>query len=444
MVKKIRVGFISLGCSKNTIDTEMMLAHVKKAGMLITPDAKKADVVVINTCGFIRDATQESIDAIAEAAALRKDGKLKKLIVTGCLAERAKERLAAEHPEIDVVAGIGEIHNIAKLIVKAFEQPKLCAFSDYEQTPLGGERILTNAPHFAFMRISEGCNSRCSYCAIPAIRGKYRSRPMEELIEEARFLEKQGVKELNIIAEDTSCYGVDLYGRLALPDLLRKLSAETEIPWFRIFYCYPEKITDDLVAEIRANPRVLHYLDMPVQHINDDVLKRMNRRGGRALIESVIAKLRREIPDMVIRSTGIVGFPGETEEQFNEFLDFIADGAFDRFGAFAYSREENTPAAEMPDQIDEDVKLDRYEALMGAQADVSFAAQQKCIGKTYDVLVECFDDEHGLYAGRNYANGPDVDGMIFFSAGKELSSGDFVRVTIDEADDYDLYGTADV
>ena len=414
------IALVSLGCAKNAVDLQVMSGNLLKKGWSLSSDPDRADVVIVNTCSFIESAREEAEAEILRAVELKKRGNYGRVVVTGCYPQRYPE-LKGAFPGVDEWGGVPQ---------------------DWIEPRMPALRFTGRA--FAYLKIAEGCAHRCAYCAIPLIRGKYRSRPMEELIEEARFLEKQGVKELNIIAEDTSCYGVDLYGRLALPDLLRKLSAETDIPWFRIFYCYPEKITDDLVAEIRDNPRVLHYLDMPVQHINDDVLKRMNRRGGRALIESVIAKLRREIPDMVIRSTGIVGFPGETEEQFNEFLDFIADGAFDRFGAFAYSREENTPAAEMPDQIDEDVKLDRYEALMGAQAEVSFAAQQKCIGKTYDVLVEGFDDEQGLYTGRNYANGPDVDGLIFFSAGKELSSGDFVRVTIDEADDYDLYGTADV
>lgn len=440
---KIKIGFISLGCSKNLIDTEMMLAHLDDADYEITADALDADAVIINTCGFIGDARQESIDTIHEVAKLKKTGKLKKLIVTGCLAERWREQIMEKMPEIDAVAGIGGIHSIADTVRRAFEDGKVVSFEDYEKTDIDGERMLTTEAYSVFMRISEGCNNRCTYCAIPMIRGKYRSRTMESIIEEAQDLEAAGARELNLIAQDTSCYGMDLYGKPVLPELLRRLTEETTIPWIRLFYCYPDKITDELIAEIRDNPRVLHYIDIPIQHINDAVLKRMNRHGNRAQIEAVIEKLRREIPDIVIRTTAIVGFPGETEEQFEELLDFVRDIRFNRFGAFAYSREENTPACELPDQIDEQLKQDRYEAVMSAQADVSLAYQQECIGRIETVLCEGFDTDQEMYAGRNYANGPDIDGRVFFSSDIPVEPGEFVRVRITDADDYDLYGSAE-
>lgn len=439
---KIKIGFISLGCSKNLIDMEMMLAHLDDADYEITADAFEADAVIINTCGFIGDAKQESVDTIREMAKLKKSGKLKKLIVTGCLAERYREQIMEKMPEVDAVTGVGGIHLIADTVRRAFESEKVAAFEDYEKTDIDGERMLTTEAYSVFLRISEGCNNRCTYCAIPMIRGKYRSRTMESIIEEAQDLEAAGVRELNLIAQDTSCYGVDLYGKPVLPELLRRLAGETTIPWIRLFYCYPDKITDELIAEIRDNPRILHYIDIPIQHINDAVLKRMNRHGNRTLIESVIKKLRREIPDIVIRTTAIVGFPGETEEQYEELLKFVKDIRFNRFGAFAYSREENTPAFDLPDQIDEQVKQDRYDAVMSAQADVSLAYQRECIGRTETVLCEGFDEEQGMYAGRNYANGPDVDGKVFFSSDQPVNAGDFVRVKITDADDYDLFGVA--
>lgn len=437
---KIKIGFVSLGCSKNLIDTEMMLAHLDNADYEITGDAAEADAVIINTCGFIGDAKQESVDTIKEMAKLKKSGKLKKLIVAGCLAERYRERILEKMPEVDAVTGVGGIHSIADIVRRAFEAGKTASFEDYEKTDIDGERMLTTDAYSVFMRISEGCNNRCTYCAIPMIRGKYRSRTMDSIIEEAQDLEAAGCRELNLIAQDTSCYGIDLYGKSVLPELLRRLSKETTIPWIRLFYCYPDKITDELIAEIRDNPRILHYIDIPIQHINDAVLKRMNRHGSRALIESVIERLRREIPDIVIRTTAIVGFPGETEEQFEELLEFVKDIRFNRFGAFAYSREENTPAYDLPDQIDEQVKQDRYDAVMSAQADISLAYQQECIGRTETVLCEGFDEDQEMYAGRNYANGPDVDGKVFFTSSAPVEAGEFVRVKITDADDYDLYG----
>lgn len=436
----MKIGFISLGCSKNTIDTEMMLAHLDNAAYEITGDAGEADVILINTCGFIGDAKEESVETIKEIAKLKKTGKLKKLIVTGCLVERWRERIMQKLPQIDAVVGLGGIHQIADVIEKAFEAEKYQLFSDYEQTPIEGERMLSDDNPGVFLRISEGCDNRCSYCAIPKIRGRYRSRTIESIIEEAQDLEAAGAKELNLIAEDTSRYGIDLYHKNMLAELLRRLGKETTFPWIRLFYCYPDKITDELIAEMRDNPRVLPYIDMPIQHVGDPVLKRMNRHGNKAQIQSVIEKLRREISDIVIRTTVIVGFPGETDAQFEELLDFVKETKLNRLGAFVYSREEGTPAFDFADQIDDAVKRERFDALMSAQAEISRNCQQSCIGQIRDVLCEGFDEEENMYFGRDFSNGPDVDGKVFFTGKTPAAPGSFVRVKITGADEYDLFG----
>lgn len=436
----MKIGFISLGCSKNTIDTEMMLAHLDNADYEITGNAEEAEVILINTCGFIGDAKEESIQTIKEIAKLKKTGKLKKLVVTGCLAERWREQILEKLPEIDAVTGLAGIHQIVDTIRQSFKNEKYQSFGDYEQTPIEGERMLSDDSPYAFLRISEGCNNRCSYCAIPKIRGRYRSRTIESIIEEAQDLEAAGIQELNLIAEDTSRYGEDLYKKNALPELLRRLKEETNIPWIRIFYCYPDKITDELIAEMRDNPRVLHYIDMPIQHISDSVLKRMNRHGDKAQIKSVIEKLRRAIPDIVIRTTLIVGFPAETNEQFEELLEFVKETKFNRLGAFVYSREEGTPAYDFTDQIGEEVKQERFDLLMTRQAKISQDYQQSCIGQIRNVLCEGFDEEEELYVGRDFSNGPDVDGKVFFSCPEPVEAGQFVNVKITDADDYDLFG----
>lgn len=436
----MKIGFISLGCSKNTIDTEMMLAHLDNADYEITGNAEEAEVILINTCGFIGDAKEESIQTIKEIAKLKKTGKLKKLVVTGCLAERWREQILEKLPEIDAVTGLAGIHQIVDTIRQSFKNQKYQSFGDYEQTPIEGERMLSDDAPYAFLRISEGCNNRCSYCAIPKIRGRYRSRTIESIIEEAQDLEAAGIQELNLIAEDTSRYGEDLYKKNALPELLRRLKEETNIPWLRIFYCYPDKITDELIAEMRDNPRVLPYIDMPIQHISDPVLKRMNRHGDKAQIKFVIEKLRRAIPDIVIRTTLIVGFPAETNAQFEELLEFVKETKFNRLGAFVYSREEGTPAYDFTDQIGEDVKRERFDLLMTQQAKISQDYQQSCIGQIRNVLCEGFDEEEELYVGRDFSNGPDVDGKVFFSCPEPVEAGQFVNVKITDADDYDLFG----
>ena len=421
----------------------MMLAHLDNASYEITGNAEDADVILINTCGFIGDAKEESIETIKEIARLKKSGKLKKLIVTGCLVERWKDKILTVLPEIDAVTNLAGIHQIVDIVRQSFEKNKLTYFEDYEKTPIEGERLRSDDAPGVFLRISEGCNNCCSYCAIPRIRGRYRSRTIESIIEEAQDLQDCGAKEINLIAQDTARYGIDLYKDYCLEKLLHRLGKETDIPWIRIFYCYPDKITDGLIAQIRDNPKVLPYIDMPIQHINDTVLKRMNRHTNKKQIKSVIEKLRSEIPNIVIRTTLIVGFPGETDEQFQELLDFVQETKFNRLGAFTYSREEGTPAYDFKDQIEDSLKQERLDALMTMQAQISLSNQQSCIGQIRTVLCEGFDELENMYFGRDFSNGPDVDGKVFFKARHPvIKIGDFISVKITQADEYDLFGQA--
>ena len=449
-MKKAKVGFVSLGCSKNLCDTEVMLKHLVDAGYEITPEETEADVVIVNTCAFIESAKKESIDNILDIAWLKEHNGLKGLIVTGCLAERYREQVLSEMPEVDAVLGVGGIHQIVTAVdavlsraaSKEKKAPKFMCFEDKEETALGGERVVTTGEHMAYLKIAEGCNNRCTYCAIPMIRGKMRSRTMKDIIEEATMLDAMGVKELNLIAQDTSAYGIDLYGKYCLPELIRGITDATNIPWIRLLYCYPDKITDELVAEIRDNPRVVKYIDIPIQHINDDVLRRMNRHGDAAMIRDAVAKLR-TIPGMVLRSTAIVGFPGETDAEFADLCQFIKDAKFERFGAFTYSREEDTPAYDFPDQIDEQVKQDRYDILMQTQLAVSEAFNESRIGQVLHVLCEGYDPVAESHYGRSYAEAADIDGKIWFTANNpklRIAEGEMIDVKITDALDYDLVG----
>ena len=449
-MKKAKVGFVSLGCSKNLCDTEVMLKHLVDAGYEITPEETEADVVIVNTCAFIESAKKESIDSILDIAWLKEHNGLKGLIVTGCLAERYREQVLSEMPEVDAVLGVGGIHQIVTAVdavlsraaSKEKKAPKFMCFEDKEETALGGERVVTTGEHMAYLKVAEGCNNRCTYCAIPMIRGKMRSRTMKDIIEEATMLDAMGVKELNLIAQDTSAYGIDLYGKYCLPELIRGITDATNIPWIRLLYCYPDKITDELVAEIRDNPRVVKYIDIPIQHINDDVLRRMNRHGDAAMIRDAVAKLR-TIPGMVLRSTAIVGFPGETDAEFAELCQFIKDAKFERFGAFTYSREEDTPAYDFPDQIDEQVKQDRYDILMQTQLAVSEAFNESRIGQVLHVLCEGYDPVAESHYGRSYAEAADIDGKIWFTANNpklRIAEGEMIDVKITDALDYDLVG----
>ncbi len=436
----MKVGFVSLGCPKNQLDTEVMLYHIAEAGFEITAEDIEADIIIINTCAFIESAKKESIDNIIDIGWLKENKNLKGIVVTGCLAERYRDTIFDELPEVDAVLGVGSIHNIVEAVKSVSEGKKYSSYEDKNTVELGGDRVLTTPDHTAYLKIAEGCDNRCSYCAIPSIRGKFRSRPMDDLIREAKDLENLGVRELTIVAQDTTRYGIDLYGEYKLAELLRRLSRETKIQWLRLLYCYPDKITDELIAEIRDNEKVVKYIDLPLQHISDRVLRKMNRHGDSAMIRDVIGKLRREIPDIVIRTTFIVGFPGESEADFEELCAFVDEAKFDRMGAFAYSREEGTPAYDFEDQIDEQVKQDRVDIIMSQQYKINEERNLRFLHKTLSVLVEDYDVVAETYYGRSYMDAPEIDGKIYFSSKKKLKPGTFVRVKIDNVEEYDLIG----
>lgn len=442
-MKKAKIGFVSLGCCKNQLDTEVMLSILADKGYEITNEESEADVIVVNTCAFINDAKQEAIDNILDVAWFKKHRHLKKIIVTGCLAERYREQIFEQLPEVDALAGVGSVKNIAEVVEHALAGEKYSSFNDKNELELGGSRMLTTPPYASYLKVAEGCDNRCTYCAIPMIRGKFRSRPIGDLVEEARLLEADGCVELSLIAQDTSRYGLDLYGKYALPDLIRAICENTSIPWIRLLYLYPDKITDELVAEIAGNDRVVKYADIPIQHINDEILTRMNRHGNRKTIEDAISRLRAAVPGITLRTTVIAGFPGETDEQYEELCEFIRETKFDRLGAFAYSREEDTPAYDFEDQIDEQVKQDRVDGIMALQSEISEALNRKKLRTTVRVLCEGFDAATGAYVGRSQADAPDVDGKIFFDLdkGQRLhKEGDFVNVRITDCYDYDLVG----
>ncbi len=442
----MKVGFVSLGCPKNQLDTEVMLHEVAMAGYEITPDEIEADVIIINTCGFIESAKRESIDSILDIAWLKKNRTLKAIVVTGCLAERYREAILDELPEVDAVLGVGSIHNIVEAIEavtvkkKKGSKRKYTSFEDKDTVRLGGDRILTTPEYMAYLKIAEGCDNRCAYCAIPSIRGKFRSREMSDIVEEAKQMEALGVRELCIVAQDITRYGLDLYGEYSLAKLLRRITDETSIPWIRLLYCYPDKVTDELIAEIRDNDRILKYIDLPIQHISDNMLRAMNRHGDSKMIRKVISKLRCEIPDIVIRTTFIVGFPGETEEDFVELCEFVKEAKFEHMGAFPYSREEGTAAYDMPDQIDEQVKQDRLDILMSEQLEINEKRNESMIGKVITVLCEEYDPVAQIHFGRGTDDAPEIDGKIYFRADMRVAPGSFVKVKIREVMDYDLIG----
>lgn len=445
----MKVGFVSLGCPKNQLDTEVMLHELVDAGYEITPDETEADVIVVNTCAFIESAKRESIDNILDVSWLKENRDLKAIIVTGCLAERYRNAIFDQIPEVDAVLGVGSIHNIVDAVKAVGEKGKndsrenrYSSFLENDKVELGGDRVLTTPEYFSYLKIAEGCDNRCAYCAIPSIRGPFRSRPMEELVEEAKQLEELGVKELVVIAQDITRYGLDLYGSYKLAELLRRITEATNIPWIRLLYCYPDKVTDELVNEIRDNDRILKYIDLPIQHISDRMLKAMNRHGDAAMIKNVIAKLRREIPGIVIRTTFIVGFPGETEEDFNELAEFMKETEFEHAGVFTYSREEDTPAYSFPDQIDEEVKQARMDNLMAMQLEINERQNKAKIGKTITVLCEDFDPVSEAHYGRSSADAPEIDGKVYFVSKKRIAPGSFVNVKIEDVVDYDLFGKA--
>ena len=435
-----KVGFISLGCSKNLVDTEVMLKNLHDAGFEITPNEEEAEIVVVNTCGFIESAKRESIDNILDIAWLKENGKCKHIIATGCLVERYRDDVMKEMPELDAILGVGSLSDIAEACNAVMRGEKYSSFRDKNTSPLGGDRILTTADHTAYLKIAEGCDNLCTYCAIPLIRGKLRSRPIEDIVKEAKDLEALGVKELNLIAQDTSRYGLDLYGEYSLARLVRELSEKTDIPWIRLLYCYPDKITDELIDELANNPRLVKYMDIPIQHISDPVLKRMNRHGGSELIKSTVKKLRERVPGIVLRTTAMVGFPGETEEDFEALCEFVKEARFDRFGAFTYSPEEGTVAYGFDGAVDEQIKQDRYDILMQTQLTVAEEQSAAKVGKTVTVLCDGYDTVAEIHYGRSYADAPDVDGRVYFRSKKRIPAGQFVEVKISEAIDYDLVG----
>ena len=437
----MNVLFISLGCDKNLVDSEVMIGLLADRGYQMTDDETRADVIVINTCCFIHDAKEESIQTILEMAEYKKTGTLKALIVTGCLAQRYQEEILEEIPEVDEVLGTTSYDKIVDAIQEALEGKSGVRIEDIDALPLPDtKRLVTTGGHFAYLKIAEGCDKHCTYCIIPKIRGNYRSVPMDRLVKEARDLAEDGVKELILVAQETTIYGTDLYGEKSLHRLLRELCKIDGIRWIRILYCYPEEIDDDLIQVMKEEPKICHYLDLPIQHASTEILRRMGRRTSREDLEEIIGKLRREIPDIAIRTTLITGFPGETKEQHEELMDFVDQMEFDRLGVFTYSPEEGTPAAQMEDQIPEEVKEDRQAELMELQQEIAFDLAEDMIGREVLVMIEGKVADENAYVGRTYKDAPNVDGLIFVNTDEELMSGDFARVKVTGAAEYDLIG----
>ena len=433
--------FISLGCDKNLVDSEVMLGLLAKEGYQMVDDEQEADVIVINTCCFIHDAKEESIQTILEMAQYKEESRLKALIVTGCLAQRYQQEILDEIPEVDAVLGTTAYTEIVRAIEEALEGKGKVTTEDLNALPLTDpHRIVTTGGHYAYLKIAEGCGKHCTYCIIPKLRGDYRSVPMERLIAEAKDLAEQGVRELILVAQETTLYGKDLYGEKSLYRLLKELCRIDGIRWIRILYCYPEEIDDPLIQVIKEEKKICHYLDLPIQHASDEVLKRMGRRTFKEQLKAVIGKLREEIPDICLRTTLITGFPGETKEQHEELMEFVDEMEFDRLGVFTYSPEEDTPAAEMPDQIPEEIKEERQAELMELQQDIAFDAAENMIGKEVLVMVEGKVADENAYVGRTYKDAPGVDGLIFINTEEELMSGDFAKVKVTGALEYDLIG----
>lgn len=436
-----QIGMISLGCPKNQVDAEHILALIDEAGWEIVDYVDGCDAVIINTCGFIDDAKREAIENILDTVELKKEGLVKKIIVTGCLAQRHKEEIAQEIPEVDAVVGIGANGDIVKIIVDVMKSDEIIeTYPSQCELPLEGQRILTTPEHWAYLKIGDGCSNRCTYCTIPYIRGDMRSREMESILEEARQLAETGVKEIILVAQDTTSYGLDLYGELKLPELLKKLSYIDGIEWIRMLYCYPDRITDELIETIKTTDKVVNYIDLPLQHANDGILKAMNRRGTQAQIREVIGKLRREIPDVVIRTTFIVGFPGEGEEEFEDLAVFVNEIEFDRLGCFTFSPQEGTPAYDMDNQVEDDVKMRRGEIIMQDQLSIVEEKNNEKIGRVFSTIVEEYDGYTDSYTGRTYMDAPEIDGLVRFTSSADLEIGDIVNVKIFDIDEYDLIG----
>ena len=437
----MKILFISLGCDKNLVDTEVMLGMLASRGYEMTNDEQEADIIVINTCCFIHDAKEESIQNILEMAEYKKNGSAKALIVTGCMAERYRQEILDEIPEVDEVLGTTAYDRILDAVDAALAGQHEVMTADLDALPLPEtKRLVTTGGHFAYLKIAEGCDKHCTYCIIPKIRGNFRSVPMERLLKEAQDLAEQGVKELILVAQETTLYGKDLYGEKSLPKLLRELCKISGIRWIRILYCYPEEITEELIQVMKEEPKICHYLDLPIQHANDTILKRMGRRTSKQELIDIVQKLRKEIPDICLRTTLITGFPGETQEQHEEVMEFIDTLEFDRLGAFTYSPEEDTPAATFEDQIDEEVKEDRQADIMELQQEIAFDKAEDMIGREVLVMIEGKVADENAYVGRTYRDAPNVDGLIFINTDVELISEDFAKVKVTGALDYDLIG----
>ena len=437
----MNILFISLGCDMNLVDSEVMLGLLDKKGYQIVDSEEDADIIVVNTCCFIHDAKEESIQTILEMAEYKKEGKLKALIVTGCLAQRYQQEIIDEIPEVDAVLGTTSYDHIVEAVEEALAGNGHVVLEDVDALPdVKEKRLVTTGGHYAYMKIAEGCDKHCTYCIIPKLRGNYRSVPMEKLLAEAKDLADQGVKELILVAQETTVYGKDLYGEKSLHKLLRELCKISGIQWIRILYCYPEEIYDELIQTIKEENKVCHYLDLPIQHASDAVLKRMGRRTSKAQLVEIIEKLRKEIPDISLRTTLITGFPGETQEQHEELKDFVDEMEFDRLGVFTYSPEEDTPAATMTEQIPEEVKEDRQAELMELQQEIAFDLAEDMVGREVLVMIEGKVADENAYVGRTYKDAPNVDGLIFINTDEELMSGDFARVRVTGALEYDLIG----
>ena len=440
-MKNKKILFISLGCDKNLVDSEVMLGILADRGFEMTDTEDDADIIIINTCCFINDAKEESINTILEMAEYKKTGPCKALIVTGCLAQRYKQEIVDEIPEVDAVIGTSKYDEIFDAVDQALKGSHFLDVDDLDRLPsVPGKRILTTGGHYAHLKIAEGCDKHCTYCIIPKIRGNYRSVPMEQLLAEAASLAEQGVKELILVAQETTLYGMDLYGKKSLHILLQELAKIKGIRWIRILYCYPEEIYPELIETIKNEKKVCHYLDMPIQHASDAILKRMGRRTTKAQLKETVSLLQKEIPDIVLRTTLIAGFPGETQEQHEELMEFVDEMEFERLGVFAYSPEENTPAASMPDQIPEEVKEERRDAILELQQEIAFDKAADMVGRTLYAMIEGKVADEPAYVARTYADSPDIDGYVFVNTGEMLMSGDFVKVKITGSAEYDLIG----
>lgn len=436
----LKIGMVSLGCSKNQIDAERILFKLKKAGYELSDDAGLCDIVIVNTCGFIQSAKEEAIETILEFCTLKKEGRIKAVVITGCLAERYREEVSELISEADAVIGIGCNEDIVEIINKVAEGEKISRFDEKEKLSLTGGRIISTLPFFAYLKVAEGCDNCCSYCAIPSIRGRFRSNPIEEVVKEAKYLVDNGVREINLIAQDTTRYGEDLYGESKLPELLTELCKIENLRWLRILYCYPERITDKLLDVMANEEKIVKYLDIPIQHCNDDILKKMNRKGDKKSLTETIARIREKMPDCILRTTLITGFPTETKEQFEELAEFVKEMQFDRLGCFPYSEEEGTKAALMTPQVDEEERQHRADIIMEMQNVISEQKNNKMMGKVVEAVVEGFDRWAECYFGRTKVDAPDIDGKIFFSSEEKLAMGQFVKVRIDDTMDYDLIG----